>query len=109
MKSSFFVRKSRKRYGCEMPALRAISSVERPRGRAREDLAGRLEDVLAALLAVFRSVATVITRCKLSLTHNRCQGLRDAIELGVGQPRVQRQRERPLEAGVRAGKLPWSR
>src|SRR2546427_440849 len=30
LKSSFFVPKSRKRYGCEMPARRAMSSVEVP-------------------------------------------------------------------------------
>ena len=64
----------------------------RPRGRPR-----------GAPLRVFLSCLRAITRSKLSLTHNRCQGLRDPVELGVGQPGVQRQRERALEAGVRAG------
>src|SRR5262245_46472541 len=107
MKRSFFVRNRRKRYGCEMPARRAISSVEPPAkpfsaktSRAASRTAWRRSS------AVFLGLSTAMTRCKLSLTHNCCQGLRDPVELRVGQPRVQRQRERPLEAAVRPGEAP---
>ena len=50
-KSSFFVPKSRKTYGCEMPARRAMSSVDVPCSPRCGELVPRgLEDLLAALL-----------------------------------------------------------
>ena len=38
MNSSFFEPKSRKRYGCEMPARRAIASVDAPWMTAKREL-----------------------------------------------------------------------
>ena len=104
MKSSFFVPKRRKRYGCEMPALRAISSVERAREAVLgEDLAGRRRGPPRA--ARRRSSGWSCTGPRDVSYHSlttACQGLGDTVELGVGEPGVERQRERPLEARVRA-------
>ena len=50
MKSSFFVPKRRKRYGCEIPARSAIVSVDVPWSPVGELVARGLEDRLAALL-----------------------------------------------------------
>src|SRR4051812_46268602 len=99
MSSSFFVWKSRKRYGCEMPALRAISSVEaiRPCWAKTSRAASRTSSLRSS--ADLR--IAVLTRCKLSLTHNCGQGLDDAVELRIGEPRVQRERQAALEARVR--------
>src|SRR4051812_39522793 len=104
MKSSFFVRKRRKRYGCEMPALRAISSVEAPERPCSANASRAASSTWARRSSAdFLSAVAGVTRCKLSLTYKCCQGLRNAIELGIGELCVERQCERPLEAGVRAG------
>src|SRR5262249_37577165 len=98
MNNSFFVRKRRKRYGCEMPAMRAMSSVEAPaRPCAANASIAASRTCSRRSSADFLSVVTAM-RSKLSLTHNLVKGLRDEVELGVGEPRVERQRQRPLEA-----------
>ena len=72
MNSSFFVRKSRNRYGCEMPARRAISSVDAPESpcsaktsRAATRTSSRRSS------ALLRVVVARFTASKLSLTHKR--------------------------------------
>src|SRR5438132_18893 len=50
--------------------------------------------------AVLRSFVAAFTARKLALTHNACQALRDPVEIGVGQSRVERQRQRALEGLV---------
>ena len=70
MKSSFFVRKRRKRYGCEMPARRAISSVDAPESPCSANTsraASRTSSRRSS--AVFRVVVARFTGSKLSLTH----------------------------------------
>src|SRR5581483_6411724 len=103
MKRSFFVPKSRKRYGWETPARRAIASVEvpwRPRSANSTNAASTISSRRSA--ALFRS-PVVATGWKLALTHNSCQDARDPVELPVRQSRVERERERALVAGVGAG------
>ena len=43
------------------------------------------------------------------MTHKLVKGFRDAVELGVGEPRVERQRERRSKACAAPGNAPWSR
>src|SRR5436190_11358661 len=80
-----------------MPAARAIASVDAPSKpwspnsvRAASSTASRRSS------AVLRSATCAFTACKLSLTHNLCQGLRDPVEIGVRKAGMERQRERPL-------------
>ena len=60
VKSSFFVPKSRKTYGCEMPATRAISSVDAPWSPCEANsaiAASRMSSRRSSF--VFRSVVTM--------------------------------------------------
>ena len=43
------------------------------------------------------------------MTHKLVKCLRDAVEIGLGEPRVERQRERALEGALGARERPWSR
>src|SRR5689334_7215771 len=107
MNSSRFVPKRRKRYGCEMLALRAISSVDAPAKPCSAKTSSAASRTCSRRSSLdFRSVAVAIVRCKLSLTYNAVKRLGDTVELRVGQLGVQRQRERALEAFVRSGEAP---
>src|ERR1700675_4437923 len=104
-KRSFFVPKSRKTYGCEMPALAAIASVEAPsRPRAANSSSAASSTASRRSSADLRWVMTAIA-CKLLLTYYACQGLGDAIEIALGQARVERKRDRSIEDTGRAGKV----
>jgi hypothetical protein len=70
-KSSFFVPKRRKRYGWEMPARRAMSSVDVPAKPFSANCAIAASRISSRRTsALFRSVVCVATGRKLSLTYN---------------------------------------
>src|SRR5690349_14888415 len=99
MKSSFFVPKSRKRYGWEMPAALAMSSVDapsKPSAAKTATAASRMSSRRSAAL----SLVVISTRPRLVMTHKLVKSLGDPVELGLGQPDVEREGERPLEGGV---------
>ena len=58
----------------------------------REQVQRDVEDLVAALIGGSRFVVAGFMRGKLSLTHNRVKDLGDAVEIGLGQARVERQR-----------------
>src|SRR5437868_5567401 len=90
-----------------MPARFAIASVEAPWSpRSANSIIAASSTVSRRSSAVFRSVVAGFMRCKLSLTYNACQALGDPVQLGLGQPRVKRQRQRPFEAAVGARERP---
>src|SRR5579862_5825478 len=94
-KSSFFVPKRRKTYGCEMPARSAMSSVEapsKPCAANSTSAASRISSRRSSF--VFRSVTTISG--KLVMTHKFVKSLGDPVELALRERRVERQRERPL-------------
>src|SRR3954447_10796742 len=102
MNRSFFVPKSRKTYGCEMPARRATSSVEepcRPSSAKTANAASRISSRRCSF--VFRSVVT--TAVMLVMTHYIVKSLRHPVEIVVGEPGVEGQGERPLEDPLRPG------
>src|SRR3954451_119193 len=108
MYSSFFVPKSRKRYGCEMPALRAMSSVEVPTyPPSANSMSAASSTVSRRSAALMRVVVIGGTRGRLVMTHKLVKSLRDPVLLGLGQTLVQRQRQRALERriGTREGAL----
>src|SRR5689334_20899331 len=85
-----------------MPARRAMSSVDVPSKPAAANSSSA-----ASSTSLRRSSAVRRTAMsgKLVATHYLVKRLRDPVELGVGQPGVERQRERPLEGRVGAGEL----
>src|SRR5579864_6555217 len=103
LKSSFFVPKRRKRYGWEMPARRAMSSVDVP-SSPRSANSTRA----ASRTSSFRSAAESLTAmcCMLVMTHKFVKCGRHPVEVARRQPAVQRQCERPLEGSVGAGERP---
>src|SRR3954469_25531099 len=109
MYSSFFVPKSRKRYGCEMPALRAMSSVEVPTYPPSANSTSAASSTVSRRSAALMRVVVIFgsTSGRLVMTHKLVKSLRDPILLRLGQPLVQRQRERTLERriGTREGAL----
>src|SRR5919199_3691844 len=103
LKSSFFVPKSRKTYGCEMPATFAIVSVEapcRPRAANSACAASRTASRRSSALCL---VAVVIVCAMLVITHYHVKHLGDAVDVVRAEARMERQRERPLVAAVGAG------
>src|SRR2546430_3760920 len=79
--SSFLVPKRRNRYGCETPALRAITSVEvpcRPCAANSSKAATRISS--RRWSAVFRSAATILVVSYHSLTTTSRTGVRHAHE-----------------------------
>src|SRR5919204_2557571 len=99
LKSSFFVPKSRKTYGCEMPARFAISSVDAPwRPRAANSIcaASSTDSRRSSALCL---VAVAMVR-RLVATHYLVKYLGDAIQILLTEPGVERQGERPLVAAV---------
>src|SRR5919206_2524625 len=105
LKSSFFVPKSRKTYGCEMPARLAISSVDAPwRPRAANSIcaASRTASRRSAALCL---VAVAMAR-RLVVTHYLVKYFGDAIEILLAEAGVEGQRERALVAAVGAGERP---
>src|SRR5262245_8501578 len=104
LKSSFFVPKSRKTYGCEMPARRATSSVEEPWSPFSAKTASAASRISSRRSSfVFRPVVTMPD--KLVMTHYFVKCLGDPIEIGLREARVERQRERALEDPGGAGKV----
>src|SRR5436190_11842082 len=102
LKSSFLVPKSRKTYGCEIPAAAAIASVEAPsRPRRANSSSAASRTVSRRSSAVFRWVETV-TPAKLVITYLIVKCRDDPVDLRLAEAGVQRQRERPLEARLRA-------
>src|SRR5437764_2207031 len=91
-----------------MPARAVMDSVEapsRPRSANSTSAASRIEAFRSA--AVIRVV--VVTPSKLLLTYYLVKHVGHAIEVGLGQPGVERQRERPLVGRVGAGEGPLVR
>src|SRR5207253_3798146 len=107
LKSSFFVPKSRKRYGCEMPALRAMSSVEVPAQPRSANSISAASRIASRRSAADRRVLVELITLRLVMTHKLVKCLRDAVELGLREPRVERQRQRALvdRVGARKGPL----
>src|SRR5262245_10694135 len=98
MYSAFFVPKSRKRYGCEIPAAAAISSVEVPwRPRFAKAVIAATSTASRRSSAVFRSVAVDVT--VVSIHSQAClvkfvpECFGHPVDLGVRQPRVEGQRQ----------------
>ena len=70
MYSSFFDPNRRKRYGCEMPALRAIVSVDAPwRPRSANSTFAAARTAMRRSSAVCLVVVVCAIACKLALTH----------------------------------------
>ena len=111
MKSSFFVPKSRKTYGCEMPALRAIVSVEAPWSpRAANSTSAASSTASRRSSAVLRVRQTGFTASKLSdLLTNVSSGFGDAIELRLGHRRRNGSASARSNARSAPGNGPWSR
>src|SRR5690348_5686593 len=87
-----------------MPALRAISSVEAPwspcsanTGRAASRISSRRSSF------DFRTVTTMADR--LVTTYKLVKRCRHPVELALGEPRVEGQRERALEDARGAGEV----
>ena len=70
MKSSRFVPKRRKRYGCETPARRAIASVDVPWRPVCANSSQAASRISSRLITAVLRVPTTIMRSKLALTHN---------------------------------------
>src|SRR4051794_39730172 len=87
-----------------MPARRAIASVDAPCRPCRANssrAAARISSRRSS--AVLRVLAVAVMARKLALTHKSCQGFRNSVEIRLRQLRVERQRERALEASRCAG------
>src|SRR2546422_10053528 len=104
LKSSFFVPKSRKTYGCEIPARFATSSVEAPwRPRAANSSSAASRTASRRSSAVLRSVAATMAG-KLAITHYYVKSLLD--EKGHAPGDADRRPYRPLgEAAERLGRV----
>src|SRR5437763_304190 len=103
LKSSFFVPKSRKTYGCEMPARLAISSVDAPWSPRAANSICAASRTAARRSSALCLVVVVAMRVRLVVTHYLVKHLGHAIELLVAEAGVEGQRERPLVAAVGAG------
>src|SRR5919201_6476518 len=106
LKSSFFVPKSRKMYGCEMPATFAIASVEapcRPRAANSACAASRTASRRSSALCL---VVVVIDGGMLVTTHYLVKHLGHTLHVIGAEAGVERQRERPLVTAVGAGERP---
>src|SRR5947208_17165232 len=91
-----------------MPALRAMSSVEVPTyPPSANSMSAASSTVSRRSAALMRVVVISGTRRRLVMTHKLVKSLRDPVLLGLGQPLVQRERERTLERriGAREGPL----
>src|ERR1700680_2666817 len=87
-----------------MPTLRAIVSVDAPsKPWSANSVSAASSRSSRRSPAVFRTVASAFTVCKLSLTHYACQGLRDPIQVRFGEPQVERQCQRSLVGVVGPG------
>src|SRR6266516_7632782 len=106
MYRSFFVPKRRKRYGCEMPARFAMSSVDVPSKPRSANSIRAASRIVSLRSAAERRVVVWAMGDRLVMTHKLVKSLRHPVELGVREPGVERQRERPLECRVRAGERP---
>src|SRR2546422_7257932 len=106
LKSSFFVPKSRKRYGCETPARRAMSSVEVPAQPRSANSICAASRMASRRSAAESRVAVGLIAGRLVMTHKFVKPLRDAVELGLGETRVKRQGERALVDRVGSRKRP---
>src|SRR5438105_5585708 len=105
LKSSFFVPKSRKTYGCEMPARRAISSVEAPCSpRDANSICAASRTASRRTSALCRVV--VAMRAMLVVTHYLVKDGCHALDVALRDARVERQCERPLVATVGARERP---
>src|SRR5262249_10556131 len=76
------------------------------RAVVREADERRLEDRLAAFLGGQAGSCRGAPSRKLALTYNRGQDRADAIDVSLGQPRMEREREGSGEAGVRGRERP---
>src|SRR5882757_81555 len=89
-----------------MPARFAMSSVDvpsKPRSANSMRAASRIESLRSA---AERRVLVELMRVRLVITHKLVKRLRDPVELALGEPLVERERQRPLEGGVRTGERP---
>src|SRR5215831_3793218 len=102
--SSFFVPKIRNTYGCEMPALRAMSSVEAP-WRPNSAKTGSAASRISSRRSSFdlRSVTDMDERLVTTYCLVKC--CRHPVEIALGEPGVERQRQGPLEDAGGAGEV----
>src|SRR3954465_14837332 len=84
-----------------MPARRAMSSVDVPTyPPSANSTSAASSTVSRRSAALMRVVVISGTRRRLVMTHKLVKSLRDPVLLGLGQPLVQRQRERTLERRI---------
>src|SRR6476620_4394091 len=85
-----------------MPARRATSSVDEPCRPCSANTASAASRISSRRSSFdFRSVVTMWSR--LVMTHYLVKRLRHPVEIALGEPRVEGERERPLEDALGAG------
>src|SRR3954452_18866382 len=90
-----------------MPARRAMSSVDVPTyPPSANSTSAASSTVSRRSAALMRVVVISGTRRRLVMTHKLVKSLPDPVLLGLGQPLVQRERERALERRIGAGERP---
>src|SRR2546423_4145574 len=106
LKSSFLVPKRRKTYGCEMPAVFAIASVDAPwRPRAANSVCAA-SSTASRRSSALCLVIVAIRREMLVITHYLVKHRRHALDVVRAEACVERQRQRALVATVGAGERP---
>src|SRR2546423_11650838 len=106
LKSSFFVPKSRKTYGWEMPAAFAMVSVEAPWRPRAANSAWAASRPASRRSPAFCLVIVAIVAPMLVTTHYLVKHRRDALDVVRAEARVERQRQRTLVAAVGAEERP---
>src|SRR4029077_20863020 len=82
-----------------MPARRATSSVDEPRRPCSAKTASAASRISSRRSSFYFRCETTMTE-RLVMTHYVVKSLGDTVEIGLGEPCVERQGERPLEDPV---------
>src|SRR2546423_12598744 len=105
LKSSFFVPKRRKTYGCEMPAAFAIASVDAPWRPRAANSACAASSTVSRRSSALRLVVVAMS-AMLVTSHYLVKRRRNALDVVRAEAGVERQRQRTLVAAIRARERP---